>query len=253
MNWKTLKLEEFDLPPLDQQRRIVEILWAVDNLITSETKAKNAIDTVLQQQIDQTMNVDATRPTSSNGVTLQAVTTKIVDGVHKRPDYTPTGIPFLTVENLTRGPQIDFQQTRFVSAADHSEFMKRAHPEQGDVLVTKDGTLGVARYVDTNTPFSIFVSLALLKPKRELVSGRFLEYYIRSATFAEHVRKRVSGSALKHIHLIDFRSAPFHLIPLEEQIGRVERFQVLEAASAALKRTLDAISRVRDSLIAHLT
>ena len=30
INWTTLKLEEFDLPPLDQQRHIAEILWAVD-------------------------------------------------------------------------------------------------------------------------------------------------------------------------------------------------------------------------------
>ena len=30
INWTTLKLEEFALPPLDQQRRIAEILWAVD-------------------------------------------------------------------------------------------------------------------------------------------------------------------------------------------------------------------------------
>jgi hypothetical protein len=30
INWTTLKLETFDLPPLDQQRRIAEILWAVD-------------------------------------------------------------------------------------------------------------------------------------------------------------------------------------------------------------------------------
>jgi type I restriction enzyme, S subunit len=33
INWTTLKLEEFDLPPLDQQRRIAEILWAVDEVI----------------------------------------------------------------------------------------------------------------------------------------------------------------------------------------------------------------------------
>ena len=32
INWSTLKLEEFDLPPLDQQRRIAEILWAVDEV-----------------------------------------------------------------------------------------------------------------------------------------------------------------------------------------------------------------------------
>jgi type I restriction enzyme M protein len=32
INWTTLKLETFDLPPLDQQRRIAEILWAVDEV-----------------------------------------------------------------------------------------------------------------------------------------------------------------------------------------------------------------------------
>jgi type I restriction enzyme, S subunit len=30
INWKTLKLEEFDLPPLEQQRRLADILWAID-------------------------------------------------------------------------------------------------------------------------------------------------------------------------------------------------------------------------------
>ena len=33
INWSTLKLQEFDLPPLDQQCRIAEILWAVDEAI----------------------------------------------------------------------------------------------------------------------------------------------------------------------------------------------------------------------------
>jgi type I restriction enzyme M protein len=32
INWTTLKLETFDLPPLDQQRYITEILWAVDEV-----------------------------------------------------------------------------------------------------------------------------------------------------------------------------------------------------------------------------
>jgi type I restriction enzyme S subunit len=32
INWTTLNLEEFDLPPVDQQRRIAEILWAVDEV-----------------------------------------------------------------------------------------------------------------------------------------------------------------------------------------------------------------------------
>lgn len=32
INWKALKREEFDIPPLDQQRCIAEVLWAVDEV-----------------------------------------------------------------------------------------------------------------------------------------------------------------------------------------------------------------------------
>lgn len=33
INWKTLRLQEFRLPPLDEQRRIAEILWAADEMV----------------------------------------------------------------------------------------------------------------------------------------------------------------------------------------------------------------------------
>lgn len=36
INWKTLKREEFALPPIDQQRRIAEMLWAVDEVIQNQ-------------------------------------------------------------------------------------------------------------------------------------------------------------------------------------------------------------------------
>ena len=33
INWKTLAVQEFALPPLDEQRRIAEILWAAEEAI----------------------------------------------------------------------------------------------------------------------------------------------------------------------------------------------------------------------------
>lgn len=44
INWTTLRLEEFDLPPLDQQRRIAEILWAVDALIGKWQNTRDAAE-----------------------------------------------------------------------------------------------------------------------------------------------------------------------------------------------------------------
>jgi len=43
-NWSSLASFEFDLPPLDQQRRIAEILWAVDEAIQSENELLKAIE-----------------------------------------------------------------------------------------------------------------------------------------------------------------------------------------------------------------
>jgi type I restriction enzyme M protein len=43
INWTTLKLETFDLPPLDQQRRIAEILWAVDALKNCHSASLSAL------------------------------------------------------------------------------------------------------------------------------------------------------------------------------------------------------------------
>jgi hypothetical protein len=52
INWKTLKVEEFDLSPLDQQRRIAEVLWAVDVSEQRTVALRNKLRAILQAQIE---------------------------------------------------------------------------------------------------------------------------------------------------------------------------------------------------------
>ena len=42
INWGTLKPEEFAIPPLDQQRRIAAILWAVDEALKATDVTRDA-------------------------------------------------------------------------------------------------------------------------------------------------------------------------------------------------------------------
>ena len=90
-------------------------------------------------------------------IPVEHLSTKVVDGVHKKPDYITDGIPFLTVRNLTAGSGIDFSDVRYISKSDHEEFYRRANPTLGDILITKDGTLGITRAIRTKETFSIFV------------------------------------------------------------------------------------------------
>ena len=236
-NWRSLSEFEFNLPPLDQQKRIAEILWAIDALVTVWTDCGAHAETLMQQSIDSVFSVSDTHQMAQ----LDDYTSKIVDGVHKTPNYTESGVPFIVVENLTSGRDIDFSNTRFISEADHKKFFERANPEIGDVLVSKDGTLGVTRLVKTDREFSIFVSVALLKPKRDFLDGQFLAYFIRSELFWSHVRKTSAGSALQHIVLRDFKSAPFPVVSLPEQRLRVENLNRLSnCVDLAVKHASEA-------------
>ena len=100
INWTTLKLEEFDLPPLDQQRRIAEILWAVDEVeqeIESTSKACEAAVTACREAIAQ-----CGAPTQR----IEDITVLVTKG--ESPgwqgfEYQDEGPLFITSENVLFG------------------------------------------------------------------------------------------------------------------------------------------------------
>src|SRR5690606_20048142 len=115
------------LPPLEQQHEAVKLLSAAKSLLDAQHELSSTIDDLYFSTVDSLVH-----QSSAKLARLDAVTTKIVDGAHKTPSYSVTGVPFLVVENLTRGPGIDFSETRFVTPEDHKKLYKRANPERGD-------------------------------------------------------------------------------------------------------------------------
>lgn len=181
---------------------------------------------------------------------VEQLSTKVVDGVHKKPSYVTTGIPFVTVRNLTAGSGISFEKLNFITLEDHCEFTKRTNPEQGDVLVSKDGTLGTIRLVKTDRDFSIFVSVALIKPVlRDM--GPYLELALSSPVVqAQMVPK---GTGLQHIHLEDLRQDCIPLCSSAEQqliadtVAR--RMSQIDEIEAYLFSQIANTSKLRQSVL----
>jgi len=181
---------------------------------------------------------------------LESLTTGISDGVHKTPRYTAEGIPFITVKNLTTGPGISFDDLNFITEKDHKEFIKRTHPEKGDILITKDGTIGVVRLIETDVEFSIFVSVALIKPvMRELAP--YLAYALRASCVQDQIVPQ--GAALKHLYLVDLRRLAIPLPPLMEQKRIVTSLNSLDAETHRLEtiyqQKLGALEALKKSLL----
>ncbi len=184
---------------------------------------------------------------------LSDLTDKIVDGVHSTPKYKSSGIPFLTVENLTGGENIDFDKVRYISERDHRLFSLRADPRPGDLLVTKDGTLGVARTIPDGCPsFSIFVSLALLRPKKSKVIPSWVKLFFDTQEFRRQLGTLSAGTGLKHIHLEHFKEFLLCTPKKEEQERIFARISSLERSIEPEIRQLSAITRVTKGLMHDL-
>ena len=237
------------MPPLDEQKRIADLLLSIEHHRRAKGQESASVDRVRQSFIDAFLHHAASAYRVER---LDALTTKIADGVHQRPSYTEDGIPFLTVENLTRSDGIDFGDVRYVPRSDHEVFIRRAHPERGDVLVSKDGTLGVARVVEREGEFSIFVSIALLKPRSEVLLPQYLRSYFDSGHFKSVLASKTSGSALKHIHLVDFRAMQVPVPPIEAQRAFVAEVDVISNSLKALGEEAAMLHGTKSALLADV-
>ncbi|MFQ2473412.1 restriction endonuclease subunit S [Aeromonas caviae] len=178
-------------------------------------------------------------------LSVDQIAAKITDGVHKKPNYISSGIPFVTVKNMTKGKGISFDDLNYISLEDHQEFCKRTNPKKGDILISKDGTLGVIRKVDVDFEFSIFVSVALVKPASYAMSD-YLEIVFQSP----FVQKQMVGvgTGLQHIHLTDLRKDMLPIPPSEEQAEIVRRVEQLFAYADNIEQQAKAAKERVDKL-----
>ena len=81
------------------------------------------------------------------------LTTKVVDGTHFTPTYIESGIPFISVKDV-RDDKIYFDNCKYISKDEHDKLIQRCYPQNGDVVITKSGTIGRTAVVDTKQEFS---------------------------------------------------------------------------------------------------
>ena len=149
-------------------------------------------------------------------VRLDDITLLITDGAHHTPTYTFSGVPFLSVKDISSG-FINLANTRFISEETHQKLIKRCHPEFNDILLTKVGTTGIAKVIDIDIEFSIFVSLALLKFNKSLIYTYYLELLINSPLVKEKSAKNTQGVGNKNLVLKHIKNFVTPLPPLNEQ------------------------------------
>jgi len=213
---QTLTELQIPIPTFEDQKYLVKTLDQAESLIQKRKQVINLIN----DYIDSVFYEMFVRNPGNHNVhltKLENLSLKITDGVHAKPKYTEEGIPFISVKNITT-TKLKFDDCKFISLADHQKFTKICKSEIGDILYTKVGaTYGRACVVDTKKDFSLYVSVALIKPDKSLIEPEFLKAVLNSSFVKRQADKSVKGAGVPDLHLIEIKKFIIPLPTMQEQ------------------------------------
>lgn len=169
----------------------------------------------------------------------------IVDGTHHTPTYKDEGIPFISVKDVRNG-KVYFDDCKFISESEHAELAKRCAPMAGDILITKSGTIGRLAVLEKVPVFSLFVSVAMIRPASPKLDPHFLAYALENWVGSINIDAEISGSTIKNLHLQDIKALGVPIPSFEEQREMVRQ---IETAFAKIDRLAAEIAKAKEHIV----
>jgi type I restriction enzyme S subunit len=204
---------------IEEQQRLIELLKEKRQAVISHAVTKGLDPTVPMK--DSGIEWLGEVPAHWDVKKLKNVTRQIIDGAHFTPTYVDVGVPFIRVTDI-QNPELDLDGVKRIPESEHRELVKRCNPARGDVLLSKNGTIGVTKVVDWDFEFSIFVSLCLLKPA-ENISSKYLLNFLSGSCAQEQFNDSGQKTSVTNLHLEKIREISIALPDGAEQL-RISSF-----------------------------
>ncbi len=167
----------------------------------------------------------------------------VYDGVHQTPNYTESGIMFLSVENIST-----LKSEKYISEEAFNRDYK-VYPQKGDILMTRIGDVGTPNVVETSEKVAFYVSLALLKPTN--IDSYFLCNSILSPLFQSDLKERTLITAIPQKINKDEIGKVSLILPTstDEQRAIGDFFSQLDHLITLHQRKLDKLTNVKKSML----
>ncbi|MCY4257943.1 MAG: restriction endonuclease subunit S [bacterium] len=166
-------------------------------------------------------------------------------------EYTQSGPYLIAGKHIAQG-RIDWQLCDRISRWRYEESQEIAL-HTGDVVISKDGTIGRVAYIDVLPgPATLNGTMMLVHPSEKVLNYRFLAHSLEGDAFQKLIAERTSGSSVPHLFQRDLDKLRILLPPLAEQKRIAEVLDSVNESIYAAKRERDKLVQLRAGLAADL-
>lgn len=225
-------------PDYQEQSRIADYLDSkcsqIDDIIEKQQtiieKLKEYKLSVITEAVTKGLNSDVDMVTCDaewisempvNWMTapVKKVTEFITCGVAATPEYTDesNGFLFLSAQNVKDG-KMDYTVKRYIVPELHESLSKKRKPRRGDIVQVRVGaTIGNVAVVDTDEPYSVYVSLTHMRTN-EMVTSEFFKYALSNSMFQQKAMSFVDFAGSQgNLNVANMKKLKILVPPIEEQ------------------------------------
>ncbi|MCM1339899.1 MAG: hypothetical protein NC191_09540, partial [Muribaculaceae bacterium] len=158
-------------------------------------------------------------------------------------EYCEEGIPFVRVSNLSQY-EISNNNMQYISEKYYDSIADIYQPKKGEILLSKDGTPGIAHYLN-ETPPKMIPSGGILR--LSLHNNEYLPEYltlvINSIIVQMQVERVSSGALIKHWLVDEIQNTLIPKLEMDKQIEIVEQLNEATKLRKQSKQLLEIAKR----------
>ena len=208
---------------LEEQQKIIRTLSEVDGLITDLQKLIRKKKDIRQG----TMQMLVTGKTRLDGYSGDWVKINLAKNSKLKArigwqglttaEYLDEGYSFLITGTDFDDGRINWNGCHFVN---YDRYVQDPNIQvtNGDLLLTKDGTIGKVAFVtDLKRPATLNSGVFLVKPTTGAYTAHFMFYVLESSVFKEFLQQLSAGSTINHLYQKDLVKFDLFVPPTREE------------------------------------
>ena len=245
VKWDNLKNYTVELPPMEEQRKLAEVLWSINDTLQAYQKLLTETDALVQAQFVEMFGDPETVVKTAINTVADVADVQVGLVIKPTRFYATNGTGTPAFRSLNVGP-MQINDNDWVYFTD--EGMKqnpRTIVHTGDVLVVRSGYPGTSCVVTPEYDGRNAVDLIIAHPKTNLILPEFLCAYTNFPHGKNQIDNMQRGIAQKHFNVSLYNNMKIVVPPLEKQRMFISILQQSIRSKHALQNTIISLQTTK--------
>ena len=244
-----LKKVEMELPSLDEQRAIVEVLDKTTNIMVMRNQEIASLDNLIKARFVEMFGDPIKNPKGWEVVTIGDIVKEVKYGTSK-PAVEGGKYPYLRMNNLTPDGHLDLNDLKYIDISEDE--IEKCVVRKGDVLFNRTNSIElVGKTAVFDLPDDMVIAGYIIRVRlNERMLPEVLSQYMNLEALKDILRSMAKGAVNQaNINAQELQNVKVYLPDMGLQKKFIEMKEQVDKSKVEVQKALDETQKLFDSLM----